>query len=519
MAKTRLVHKFSPSRIPQLLSNEHCRTARVKRLGVVCNLIEYLEALQAKTVVVESDYVDRDYLEDYASFYVRCFTRYSHSCRRLHFFSKQFNERVLKRLVSGNITVADLEAIRGSYLGFIVVRPLPDALIGRTVLRPPARGEFQATRSYECNLFGFDLKVKALAFQEQDSVLAACATVALWSSLHQTQELFKSAAPTPSEITRIANQTLHRSRPIPTHGLAIQQICNVVRQSGLEAEVFDIEANPRLPLASLMYAYLQYGLPIYLAVYITGYGSRGELPNNGYHAVTVVGHSNLGEQNDFPEDIGTPESERVPRTGRRIKAFYAHDDQHGPYSELLAKELEGDPRIKGDPREKYPMKFEGRWLTPAGKAAPIYPYVVIVPLYNKIRVTFLDIQDYVMRLDWTIGQQYSRSAVEWDCRLIKLGDFRNLYRNELALDRQTRMDLLFDNGPRFIWCVSLKWYEAPVFDLIFDATDMARSSLRKIIWYNKDVKDNIREYVVQMTPKDILKMGRNLRRFLLTHSS
>ena len=40
-------------------------------------LFNYLDQLNAKTVICESDYVDREYLEDFSSYYVKCFSNYS----------------------------------------------------------------------------------------------------------------------------------------------------------------------------------------------------------------------------------------------------------------------------------------------------------------------------------------------------------------------------------------------------------------------------------------------------------
>jgi hypothetical protein len=36
-------------------------------------IFNYLKRFDAKTILLESDYVDRDYLEDYSRYYVKCF--------------------------------------------------------------------------------------------------------------------------------------------------------------------------------------------------------------------------------------------------------------------------------------------------------------------------------------------------------------------------------------------------------------------------------------------------------------
>ena len=42
---------------------------------------KYFQTLAAKTVVVEDAYVDHDYLDDFAAFYVRCFSKYERFTR------------------------------------------------------------------------------------------------------------------------------------------------------------------------------------------------------------------------------------------------------------------------------------------------------------------------------------------------------------------------------------------------------------------------------------------------------
>ena len=168
----------------------------------------YFEALKAKTIVSEADYIDRDYLEDFAGYYVRCFPNYARRCRRLHFFDFTFSHADFANLLASPANNRSFARFQRGYLGFIVVKPLPETIIGRTCLRTYIEKDercFPITRQYEANLFGIPLTVKSLAYQEQDRVAAACATSALWSVFHGTGKLFHHHIPSPVEITRAAN--------------------------------------------------------------------------------------------------------------------------------------------------------------------------------------------------------------------------------------------------------------------------------------------------------------------------
>ncbi|MGA2356720.1 MAG: hypothetical protein ABSG02_19675, partial [Terriglobales bacterium] len=85
-----------------------CAVSEVAANRRVSYLLDYLREIGAKTIVVEEEYVDGDYLDDYASFYVKCFEDYPKRCKRLHFFavetsSAQFLQIVTNR-AEGTIT-------------------------------------------------------------------------------------------------------------------------------------------------------------------------------------------------------------------------------------------------------------------------------------------------------------------------------------------------------------------------------------------------------------------------------
>ena len=166
----------------------------------------YFERVGAATIIVESEYIDRDFLEDFAGYYVRCFPEYERKCARLHFFTKPFSKNDVLQALDGSGLLAG--RLQTAFLGFIVVKPLPQTIIGRTCLTtyPEEQGRsFPITRTYEANLCGLNLTVKSLAYQEQDRVAAACATSALWSVFHGTGKLFHHHIPSPVEITQAAN--------------------------------------------------------------------------------------------------------------------------------------------------------------------------------------------------------------------------------------------------------------------------------------------------------------------------
>ena len=437
---------------------------------------------------MEYDYIDRDYLDDYASYYAKCFTDYDRFCTRLHFFSIAVSEETFEHLIeSGAESGKDVDDFKQNYLGFVVSRPLPDAIIGRTVLSTYEsdndRRQYPVTCDTEANLFGIKLSIKSLAFQEQDTVLAACATVSLWCAFHKTKSLFGAVTPSPAEITRAANQVPHHSRPFPSHGLNIQQICFAIRQAGLEPEL--IQINEGVPVPSLIYAHLRMGLPVILVV---------DIERIGMHAVTVVGYSLKTTKGPIPE-ISPPLS-CIPMVGLRIDQFYVHDDQIGPFSKIRIMPS------KPVGARTYPVTFTGSWKFGSSELT-MYPSVVIIPVYHKIRLTFLDLQNPLTRLAQVLSASFftSDQELEWDIHLITTNEYKSCVKEREVFPFPKKY-ILTKPHPKFIWRTILRVAGQDLLEMLFDATDMSRSQPAfSATWYN----DFFRKQFNSLLSNDALK--------------
>jgi predicted patatin/cPLA2 family phospholipase len=66
-------------------------------------LFAYLshEDIEAKTLVIENYYIDKDYLLDYSNYYSRSFNDISKFTKRVHIFSEEFGEDDFENLLSG----------------------------------------------------------------------------------------------------------------------------------------------------------------------------------------------------------------------------------------------------------------------------------------------------------------------------------------------------------------------------------------------------------------------------------
>jgi hypothetical protein len=489
---------FTAENLYKTLSNEWCAVERIRTKMQAIYLGGYLSEIRASTIIVENEYIDRDYLEDYAAYYARCFKHYSRWCKRIHFFSTAVTEESFRSAIQGDASPEIIGSLTKSYLGFVIARPLPEAIIGRTLLvtyEPDGgRRNYPCQNEFVVNLFGLTLSVRTLPFQEQDTVMAACATVALWCCFHRTRELFASASPTPAEITRLANQVLHEARPIPSHGLIVQQICNAIRQVGLEPEV--IQVKPETPLPSLIYAHLKFGLPVVLGV---------EIPQQGGtsfgHAVALTGFSQRDKQ-VLTTEIA-PNRVGIPMAGLRIDEFYAHDDGIGPFSRIIVQE----PAPGGF------VTFQSSWKDrAANRPAPFHPTVVIIPIYNKIRVTFLDVHAQLLRLHLILKLLFSPAAsVEWDVYLTTTNSYKETIRKEGRISKEDLIALALKAHPKYIWRAVLMFKARPLLELLLDATDMARSlSIYHVHWHDASLKRQLHAFLSRQDPQIIDALNKTL---------
>lgn len=453
--------------------NTALSTATIKSGSAYLN--DYLGEIGAKTFVVESEYVDKDFLEDYAGYYSRCFQDYKRFCRRIHFFKNEFEKTHLEEWLSTG-SVDALDILKENYLGFMVVRPLPLRIKGRTCLSvypdPDRKRNFPANRPYQVNFFGVNLEVSTVAWQEQDREVAACATSALWSLFQVTGPLFHHPILSPVEITRAATELSPGvDRSFPTQGLNEWQQSNAMRAVSLEPLLISVKKDDSLQenlLKGAFYAYVRAGLPVLISMHLQPEGE----PALGLHAVTGVGYR-LSDA-----DPGSIEDGAPLLLATKIDRIYVHDDQTGPFSRLR---FENGKILTSWMHRGQEDKMAGT------------PRHLIVPLYHKIRNKFFDIYQQVAEFDAIFERIRSDvklldSRLVWDIYLTTVSDLRSDFISNKYISPQSRLEILTSNMPRFVWRAIAINAGQPVIDLVFDATDLSDgASLCEAVAYEKCV--------------------------------
>jgi len=474
----------------------------IEEKGQLKCLFNIFEKLGTMTILEEKEYVNRDFLEDYSLHYVRSFTDYRRVCVRLHFFETSFTQKdfseLLKNPVSPESELSQ-KILQKSYHGFMVLKPLPFTIIGKTCLKTykcENKRYFPAIRKYKANLFGIPLQIKSLAYQEQDRIAAACASSATWSVFHGTGMLFQHQLPSPVKITQWATKHFPTvDRHFPNKGLTSEQISSAIREVGLEPNYYDVKLKDSLK--ANIYAYLKGKIPMILGIRIflkDSYIVEDDTEENTLklesiesgtgHAVAVTGYClGINCEKEYVAKLDS-DSLKISLSSSRINKIFVHDDQIGPFSKIeIDKDTSTFEFEDGRSIERHTIQVSD----PSSKEPTMLtatPELLIIPLYHKIRIPFeraLDAVNMFNNLYNTFGK-FARlelkeefPLVEWDIFLSTVSDFKKyLLRSEIS--GLKKADYVTRQLPKYIWRAIAKVSNSELFEFILDATDIDQES-------------------------------------------
>jgi len=303
----------------------------------------YLLGAGVDSIVVEQNYFDRDYLDEFSAFYSKSAKGYSNICKRVHFFSCPVGARLFNSALGGQPT--SVKKLQKNYLGFVVIRPLDTAPFGRTVLAWYGNRDEHSIRvtpvlrSYTCNVLGLDLKVAGIPWQQQDRGVSACATIALWSMFHSSAFDANHSVPTTVEVTNNAHNGSSGKRAFPSTGLSIPELQEAIfsqkltpkllsatksanNQDGIRVTGFDVSY-----MASMCAANIRSGYPVLLI------GDYIHTESDQMHAICCIGFREKEQSAKAPASYSTMDDD--------TEIFYIHDDNIGPNARCRLTEEDG----------------------------------------------------------------------------------------------------------------------------------------------------------------------------------
>lgn len=439
--------------------------------------IKYLEGHNCRTVLIEFNYIDKDYLIDYSKFFARSYKHVSRRVKRIHFFATEFTQENLEYALNHqNDEHAErheifMSCITSKYIGFIILKPLLDdsnqKLLGRTLLKCPDI-DTETTqfihKDNKVNLFGICLQVDTLPFQMQDTAVGGCATSALWIANSKLSELFGTPNLSPFEITEAAVNHVEHNRNFPSQGLTIEQMLNFLRYIKLDYDILDVrklrsiiekkefssevindtQQNLKCLIPDTIKAFINAEIPLICGIRLYKFDESNSLAEKPFHAVIISG---------YKEDI----------TGN-ISEIYIHDDQKGPYS--IVTNASADDSF---------LEWNCKW-TEDNEYDKAEVEILIIPTYPKMRTIYNKIYPSLME------ERAKYSNLYFELKLYSIQKYKT---DLLTMQFDDKINILKRSLPRFVWVLSsYNLFNGSISDKVYDATSHNVEPIGKTIIFN-----------------------------------
>lgn len=464
-------------------------------------LVCYLrhDEMAAATLLVEEPYVDRHFLAEYQGYYATALRDVPRHTTRVHIFSRGVDvagaRDRLRRAQDAEARQQIQRDLQAAYLGFVVVRPLPTAPIGRTVLRwyggQDARCFGPSPPPHRVHIFGLTLKAHGVQFHQQDQAVGACATAAVWSALAAVMRRDGGRSPTPIAVTEQAIRSLPTSRALPAvAGLTLEQMVCAVNASGYSPDVIKPDDNHAVFKLQLM-TYVRSGIPVILQV-------REDGAQEG-HAVTVVGFRVSDDEHETTPVAHPISSSHVLRA-KGMTRVYVNDDRLGPYASMTWLDepppippevgttaeralLEPPPAEEaGDSEPTAGSTFPSLMFSPHGAGIdgfckPMRIWTAVAPLYPKIRINALDLLSVateVWPMVWFLAGPHDREQLRMESFFSLGGAYaEGIY--DLGLEPARAVDIASSLLlSRYVGVLRFRVAEGWLLDVVCDATDIHR---------------------------------------------
>lgn len=414
--------------------------------------LEVARSNGATTVVIETRYIDLDYRSEFSAFFSKTFAAQPDTAHRLHFFKAPLKVEQLWRLPENH-----------GYLGYVIIRPSELGVVGRSVLPPPP-GLTEAVRTSideVIHFFGTPLTISGVPFVQQDTQLGRCAHAAAWMCHYVAARRGDVARRPMADFSLHAEPGLGWGRPLPSEGLTVQQLLELLR-------IFD------LPPAFYSVQRLEYDLP---------WGQPSPTwpgdptpEHGGFWDTRLISICCRYLNSGFPVLIGTVDHaftlcgyEREPRDNQPdwIR-FVRHDDQRGPYLVVddVFHDVDKDSGYSYTPWDSIIVPLPDKlWLPPE----PV-EYAASVILENFARAVETRIPEAGKVLQMIKDQDlslhtYARTANDFKAHL------------DRGMDETVQREYRLARFSRYVWVVELVSRElrkagkdSVLGEIIFDAT-------------------------------------------------
>lgn len=299
-------------------------------------------------VVIETDYVDKVYRDTYYNYFASKLNNVSRNCIRMSFLDSG-----IKHI---DLSEEKLSEISTFYKGFVVLRPLTLAIIGRNAINPSilkSSVNFAICKSpIISTCLGIKTSVPSFPHSSQDGEVMTCAETTIWAIFEYFGNKYPEYSPIlPSEIHKILKPHAYQ-RQIPSAGLTFDQIARVFNNHGFGCKIYFESGNPKFH--EILSTYLESGIPLAICIQSKTIG----------HAVVAVGHKSIDRNGINPVQLQDINGKKYYIWNKMSSDLIFNDDNLLPYASAPIS----NPTVN--------------YTSPKWKGAAITMF--IVPLNNKI---------------------------------------------------------------------------------------------------------------------------------------
>ncbi len=409
--------------------------------------------------LLEYPYVDKVYRDSFYNYYSSKHSTYLRDCIRVSLFKKKITKNDF-------INPTNHKKLSRLFLGFFIVRPTVNALIGRSIINPEAfiDSNIRICR-FKVNalILGVKLVTEGFPHSSQDEETIKCAETTIWALMEYFGNKYPEYSPVlPHEI----HQALRRfsyQRQLPSNGLTMDQISYALMEFGFGTRIYSRDSYPD-ELKKIIDYYIESGIPILAGL------ESGEMG----HVIIIHGKK-------YPAAINQKE---VPREtffsrGKDVEyidwssipaKYVVQDDNLSPYR-IISLDRPGE-HYKGDDQQKFAIDS------------------IVVPLYPKIYLEAVVANELILQImkDSKVGFDFDDGFVQRTF-LASSRSFKNHIANLSDIEGVLKYTLLMARMPKFIWCreiyqrLSNKITEKqPIGLIILDATEANNTSIDALIF-------------------------------------
>lgn len=509
--------------LAQIVSEDFGISTESAKFLISKRVLQHLARLKDDTkLVIERNYVDKVYRDSYYTYYASKRTHYGKDAIKISFFSDE-NEQITLDWFRNNSKVSFLEEC---YRGFIVLRPTPPYIVGRSAIAPNLL-KINSFKTCLVNIpstaMGLKVSVQAFPFSSQDTETISCAETMIWALMEYYGNKYPEYSPVlPSKILNILKQNIVE-RQLPSSGLSVESMSYLLKECGFGPKLYSREEFGS-DFEELLSCYIESGIPIIIALDNAQAVEEKTVNRLVGHAVLCIGHEKITEEKIkaiTPQEFQLNESSHILRIKDwdKIDKKFIFVDDNFPVYQLESLDTPAN-RYLEIPVEDYPDSDSKAQADEEWKSCKISHF--IVPLYKKIYLEAYVAKTFVKKL---LCSKFFNFADKKEIYIRTFLCSARSYREYVMLnDMNDKLKNIIINKsfPKFVWVTEIfsnsSIQEGKANGLILlDATEANTLEYRPLIFamcngsllqYNKDNK-TITSY--QMTGSSYTIFDKNLK--------